>query len=263
MSIASCCTRMACPAAPGDRVAISGVTFKADAIVLDLNGGPFAKHRFLSHIQLNDMQVAQQGPTATGSRVTLIFEGGIPELTAAEVKALLDPVIDFRAKTSEEAYADTLSPKIREAVASHDVLVGMTKRMVLAAVGAPQSKTREHTVDGDENSPRYEEWIYGATPQPVRFVRFMGDRVVRLTVAELGKPLQIRDKNELGGETIPLLTRTVAAGDAQPDENGKRQAKLPTLMKPGEGTPVDAPGGSAPVIAQPPHMFAGEGASSR
>ena len=44
-------------AAPGDRVIITAMTIKGDRIIFDLNGGPYAKHRFLSHIQLNDNPV--------------------------------------------------------------------------------------------------------------------------------------------------------------------------------------------------------------
>jgi hypothetical protein len=232
-------------AGPGERVVISAVDFRPDRIILDFNGGPYAKHRFLSHIAVNDMQIAPQGPTATGCRVILIFEGGIPEISASEVKALLDPVVDFHAKTSEEAYADTMPPKVREAVAAHEVLVGMTKRMVLASMGAPNSKMRERADSTDENSPRYEEWIYGVVPQPTQFVRFEGDRVVRLEIAELGKPVEVRDKNELGGVTIAQDTRVISLGDPQPTVEGQR-GKAPTLRKPGEGS-VD-PNGMAPVV---------------
>ena len=256
-------------AGPGERVAITAVDFKPDRIVLDLNGGPYAKHRFLSHISLNDMAIAQRGADVYGCRITLVFEGGIPEISGAEVKALLDPVIDFHAKSSEEAYADTLPPIIREAVASHEVKVGMTKRMVLAAVGAPKSKTREHVDSEDDNSVRYEEWLYGETPQPIQFVRFKGDRVVRLEIAELGKPVEIRDKNELGN-AAPTLTnrRTVLLGDAQPNEEGKRPATAPSLKKPGEGS--DVPAGMGPVVipeskpaaaGSPPQRMQGDVAS--
>jgi len=37
-------------AAPGDRVAITTVTVKADRIIFDINGGPYLKHRFLRHL---------------------------------------------------------------------------------------------------------------------------------------------------------------------------------------------------------------------
>lgn len=223
-------------AAPGERVAITAVEFKPDRIILDFNGGPYAKHRFLSHIQLNDNPIAQQGPTATGCRITLIFEGGIPELSGSEVKALLDPLVDFHAKTSEEAYADTLPPKIREAVAAHEVIVGMTKRMVLASLGAPLSKNREHTNSTDDNSPRYEEWLYGEVPQPIRFVRFRGDRVVRLEIAELGKPIQIFEKPEIGPAQVSENVRVIASGDPQANEEGRRPGGAPTIRKPGEGS---------------------------
>ena len=160
-------------AGPGDRVAITGLKFKGDSIVIDLNGGPYAKNRILSHISINDNPLAVEGPTATGCRITLYFEGGIPEISAAEVKSLLDPLIDFKAKSSVEAYTNTLSPRVRAAVEEHEILVGMDRRMVLAALGAPISKHREHTAaDGDPNSPMYEEWLYGQTPQPIQFVRF-------------------------------------------------------------------------------------------
>jgi hypothetical protein len=111
----------------------------------------------------------------TGCRVTLVFEGGLPEVSAPEVKALLDPIIDFGVKTSAEAYADSLPPFLKDAIAKHDVLVGMDRKMVLAAMGEPQSKVRE-LVPGS-TTRRYEEWIYGQMPQTVRFVRFEGDRV--------------------------------------------------------------------------------------
>ncbi len=256
-------------AAPGDRIAITAVVFKPDRIILDLNGGPYAKHRFLSHIQLNDNPIAQRGAEATGCRITLVFEGGIPEISGAEVKALLDPVIDFHAKSSEEAYADTLPVKVREAVAAHEVLVGMTKRMVLAAMGAPKAKNREHSSSTDDNSPRYEEWIYGEVPQPVQFVRFRGERVMRLEIAALGKPLEIHDKIEVGPSVSAENRRAITLGDAQPNQDGKRTSTAPTLRKPGEGTA--APTGTGPVVlpdstkpttaGTPPHLQSAEQSS--
>ncbi len=221
-------------AAVGDRVEVSKLEFKPDRIVLDFNGGPYAKHRFLSHLSLNGMQVAQQGPIATGFRITLVFEGGVPEVSAAEIKALLDPVVDFKARSSAEAYADTLPPKVREAVEAHEILVGMNRRMVLAALGEPKTKHREH--EGGDEGKLYEEWIYGEPPHPTQFVRFQHDRVVRLEIAALGKPLEIREKNEVGGDAAPTLTaRTIVNGDqpGRPDGQGG-SAPPPTLRRPGD-----------------------------
>jgi len=233
-------------AAAGDRVQVTALEFKGDRIIVDLNGGPYAKHRFLSHISLNDMPLAQQGPAATGCRITLIFEGGVPEVTAAEVKALLDPVIDFRAKSSSEAYADTLPPKVREAVEAHEVLVGMTRRMVIAAMGEPKTKEREHASSEDPDSPIYEEWIYGDPPQPTQFVRFKNGRVARLEIAAIGKPIEVHDKNEMGADSEPTLqARTIVNGDVQATEDGDgRASSAPTLRRPGEvlDTPQAGPG---------------------
>lgn len=224
-------------AAPGDRVVITAILFKGDRIILDLNGGPYAKHRFLSHIQFNDNPVVQQPvEQPTGARVALVFEGHVPEISAPEVKALLDPVIDFGVKSSEQAYADTLPPALKDAIATHDVLVGMNHRMVLAALGSPESKIREHD-SGEANGARYEEWIYGHVPQTVRFIRFHGDRVSVVEIAELGKAIQIHRTDETGGYNSPDLTREVAMGDAVKKGEDAAPAPAPTLRKPGEPLP--------------------------
>jgi len=229
-------------AAPGDRVVITALNIKGDQIVLDLNGGPYAKHRFLSHVQLNNNPVvASNGERPMGSRVTLVFPGGIPDISAPEVKALLEPVVDFGVKSGDQAYADTLPPRLRDAIAAHEVLVGMNRRMVLAALGAPESKVREQE-SGDANGARYEEWIYGHVPQTVRFIRFVGDRVKVVEIAALGKPVEIHDKNELDGEEMPTNTRQIAMGDRTPGkegEDGSAPAAPPSLRLPGEAAPAN------------------------
>jgi len=224
-------------AGAGERVAITSLKVERDRIIIDVNGGPYAKHRILSHISINDMALAQTGPLATGSRITLVFEGGIPEVTAAEVKALLDPVIDFRARSAAEAYANSMAPVVRDAIESHTILVGMDQRMVLASLGAPKSKDREHTDSNDANSPVLEEWIYGEPPTPIQFLRFRNGRVVRLEIAAIGKPIEIHDRNEMGGSlNEPVLqARTILNGDLQRVPGGDLGSRRPpTLAKPGE-----------------------------
>lgn len=242
--------------AVGDRVVVTALIIKGDRIIIDLNGGPFAKHRFLSHVSLNDAPMAQPQQQATGSRVTLVFKQGIPEISAPEVKALLTPVIDFGAKTSADAYADTLPGPIKESVQAHEVLVGMDRRMVLASLGAPESKVREHASD-DADGPRYEEWIYGHVPQTVKFVRFNGDQVVMVKIAALGKPIEIHDKNEMGEYAPATETREIAMGDKNPDDH-EHPAPPPTLTNPGEKISVNQnnrvqypPPRPAPIPADP------------
>ena len=159
----------------GERVAITSLEFKPDRILVDLNGGPYAKHRFMRHIQIgmgpinSNPQGLNDGQEATGCRVTLLFEGGVPDLSAPEVKALLYPLVDFRVKSGNQAYADTLPEPIKQAIATHQLLVGMNRRMVLASLGSPENKVRESSESGEQ----YEEWIYGHQPQdsPFRAVR--------------------------------------------------------------------------------------------
>ena len=238
-------------AAPGDRIVITTVTVKDDRIVFDLNGGPYLKHRFLRHIDLNDVPIVpDDGAQVTGCRVTLLFEGGLPEVSAPEVKALLDPIIDFGVKTSAEAYADSLPPFLKDAIAKHDVLVGMDRKMVLAALGEPQSKVRE-LVPGS-TTRRYEEWIYGQMPQTVRFVRFEGDRVTELRIAALGKPIVIHDQNEMRGYLDPEDTHEIAMGDAKPGNGENGSAKPPTILKPGEAAPGSSKRVLLPVPASSP-----------
>ncbi|MDE1175365.1 MAG: hypothetical protein PW789_02030 [Edaphobacter sp.] len=224
-------------AAAGDRVVVTALDIKGDKIVVDLNGGPYAKHRFLSHVQFGNAPVAgNTGEQATGSRVTLVFPDGVPEISGPEVKALLEPVIDFGVKSSDQAYADTLPPRLRDAIAAHEVLVGMNHRMVLASLGAPENKIREQQ-SGDLNGARYEEWIYGHVPQTVKFIRFVGDHVSVVEIAAMGKPLEIHDKNELDGSETPTNTREIAMGDRQPGKEGEdttASTSPPSLRLPGE-----------------------------
>ena len=225
-------------ASPGDRVVITTVTFKADRIVLDVNGGPYLKHRLLRHIELNGSPVVvDNGEQVTGFRIALVFEGGIPDISAPEVKALLDPIIDFGVKTSGEAYADTLPPFLKQAVTQHDVLVGMNRKLVIAAMGAPQSKVRELVPGSD--SRHYEEWIYGRVPQTVRFVRFEGDRVTEVRIAALGQPIAVHTENEMQGFLDPEDTHELAMGDGKTtNPDGETRAAPPTLRKPGEPLPA-------------------------
>lgn len=239
--------------AVGDRVVVTALAIKSDRIVVDLNGGPHAHHRFLCHVSFGDEeQMGDPCPQATGSRVTLIFKQGVPEISAPEVKALLMPVIDFGAKTSADAYAESLPAPVRESISAHEVLVGMDRRMVLASLGAPESKVREHETE-QTDGPRYEEWIYGHVPQTVKFVRFNGDRVVLVKIAALGKPIEVHNQNEMGDFAPPPETREIAMGDGKPDH----AAPPPTLRAPGETMPsngtnrVQFPPPSRPVANAP------------
>lgn len=237
---------------PGDRVVISDVRIEHDKIILALNGGPDAKHRFLRHIEVGGgvgmtpvVQDNEQDPV--GSRLTLTFKDRVPELTGKQVEDLLAPLISFQVKTPIQAFTDTLPPALKAAILDHHVLVGMTTDMVLFALGKPERKVRE--MDGQNP---FEEWIYGKPPEDVQFVRINGNRVIRVEIAKMGKPPVIFDKDEVDGlmrtDGTPVIaasnTRTVLMGDVTRDPDKQAPAPPPSLRKPGETPPGQNPADS-------------------
>jgi len=186
-----------------------------------------------------------------GARLTLAFQGHVPELTGSEVKALLSPLISFDVKTPVQAFTDTLPTKLKDAILNHHVLVGMSTDMVLFAKGQPESKSRE--MDGQMP---FEEWIYGKPPHDVEFVRINGNRVIRLEVAKMGESPTIFTKDEVEGlmrtDGTPLeadaTPRTAKLGDVERDPNTQAPTAPPSLRKPGETLPADDNPSSAGVM---------------
>jgi hypothetical protein len=224
---------------PGDRVVITKFEVKPDRILFEFNDGPEKHHHILQHIEVGGMggmaPIAQDdGHVPIGSRMMLVFTKFVPEMTASQVRGLISPMIDFSLKTPVEAFADTLPPKLKGAVLNHEVLVGMNREMVIKAVGQPDQKVRE--MDGQ--TP-FEEWIYGEAPHEVQFVRFNGNRVIRLEIADVGQPPVIRDKDETDGYFAGQFVRQVRLGDAPPTAPNQEHAPAPapTLRQPGEKLP--------------------------
>jgi hypothetical protein len=228
---------------PGDRVVITKFEVRPDRIVFEFNDGPEKHHHILQHIEVGGMgggvPLAQDdGHVPIGSRMSLVFNKFVPEMNAAQLRSLIAPMIDFSLKTPVEAFADTLPPKLKEAVLNHDVLVGMNREMV---------------------------WIYGQPPHQVQFVRFNGNRVIRLEIADVGQPPVIRDKDETDGYFAGQFVHQVRLGDAPatgPNQE-KAPAPAPTLREPGEKLPdtvdkdhqlkpVQFPGDDKPKPIPPP-----------
>ncbi len=231
-----------------DRVMVTDVKIYPDKIVMELNGGPDHKHKYLRHISVGAggmmIPLAQDdGQEPQGVRLTLQFEKFVPEMTGTQVKELLAPLVDFKLKTPVQAYTDTLPDKLKEAILGHHVLVGMNQEMVIYALGKPDSKSRER-----EGDMPFEEWIYGQPPQDVEFVRFNGNRVIQVEDAKLGQPPIIRKTDEMGDywNTAPTQTANVheiKLGDTSAASLGQESARTapPSLRKPGEAAP-DQPG---------------------
>jgi len=229
----------------GERVVLTDVKIEKDRILLDFNGGPEHKHKWLRHIEIGmdpnmtTPVVNDSGQAPTGTRITLVFPHAVPDMTGMQVEALVKPIVDFNLKTPIQAYADTLPPWLRKSILDHHVLVGMNEDMVIAAVGRPREKIRER----DGQMP-FEEWLYGEPPDPTQFVRFNGNRVIRVEIAKVGEDPVIRTENEMGDywNTQPAQnTRIVKLGDNAPAQPGAETAprKPPTLRNPGETLPAD------------------------
>jgi hypothetical protein len=231
---------------PGDPAHISYVRIKDDHIHFDLNGGPIHRKKWYQHIEVsgnngtpvplsNDNSV--QNPH--GSYLDIYFDKYVPEMSAAQLRDLLYPVLDFNAKSKEEAYLDTVPPKVKEAIQAHHVLVGMNSEMVIHAVGKAPRKVREK--DGDSE---YEEWIYGQPPQDVDFVRIMGDEVVRVETMKVGGEKILRTEKEV------ILDKKDKDTEAKKDkEQEVRPPNAPSLRRPGEDS-EDVPkpdGGISPL----------------
>ena len=235
---------------PGDPAQISFVRIRDNYIHFDLNGGAIRRKKWYQHIEVSGtggtpVPLSQGDSTDNphGSYLDLYFDKYVPEMSAAQLRALLYPVLDFRARNKEEAYLDTVPPKVKEAIKAHYVLVGMNTEMVIHARGKPPKKVREK--DGETD---YEEWIYGEPPQDVDFVRIVGDEVVRVETMKVGGQKILRTEKEV---ILPKPDKDTEAKS----EQGDRPANAPTLRRPGEeqeDVPKPADGVSPVPVATPP-----------
>jgi hypothetical protein len=241
------------PAAkPGDKLQITNVVIKNDEIVFDINGGSKKKMHWYDHIEVGaagGMTPVHQekGVANPGCTLKLMFPKYVPEMTTADVKKLLEPVIDFSVKSPTQAYIDTLPPKVKDSIQNHQALVGMTKEMVIDALGRPPKRIREN--DGNQD---YEEWIYGEPPGDVQFVRFVNEEVVRVEHIQVGGDKVVKTAREIkvnpvtGQATVvdanAPQTAAAATADAAPTQTAeaKKPMKAPTLRRPGEEPEVGA-----------------------
>jgi sulfur carrier protein ThiS len=243
------------PAAkPGERVRISAVRFVHRGIIFDINGGPVKRKKWPDHINVGiggidprASQPRQIDPNAdltyNGSLVFLALKEDVALLTADHIKDLLSTVLDFKATNVAEAYQKSLPPLVAAAVKNHHVLVGMDKEMVTCAMGRPPRRLRESQEGQD-----YEEWIYGAPPRDVEFIRFVDDKVVRIEDMKVSGEKLVRTQDEVGGLNGSLdasaqkQTRPDSAAASQEEE--RRSA--PTLLRPGEASTNQGGGGRDP-----------------
>jgi hypothetical protein len=239
---------------PGDPAHISFVQIKSDHIHFDLNGGPIHRKKWYERVQISgangtpvETSANESQTNPHGTYLDVYFDKYVPEMTARQLRDLLNPVLDFNARNKEEAYLDTVPPKVKEAIQAHHVLVGMNTDMVLHAKGKAPKKVRER--DGETE---YEEWIYGDPPQDVDFVRIVGDEVVRVETMKVGGQKIVRTEKEV------ILEKPDKNTEAKQED---RPANAPSLRRPGEdseGAPKPSDGvnplppAAPPEIPQPP-----------
>src|SRR5579862_1005160 len=242
---------------PGDPTHITYVRIHDDHIHLELNGGPVHRKKWYQRIEISGSSGAPMSPGSDepiqnphGSYLDIYFAKYVPEMTAAQFRDVLLPALDFKAKSKEEAYLDTVPPKVKEAIKAHHVLVGMNSEMVIHALGKPPKKVRER----DGETP-YEEWIYGQPPQDVDFVRIVGDEVIRVETMKVGGQKIVRTDKEV------ILPKPDKDEEAKREKEEERPPNAPSLRRPGEDPenvpkPADGvnpmPPASPPTIPQAP-----------
>ena len=232
---------------PGDPAHISFIRIKDDHIHFDLNGGPIHRKKWYQHIEISGsggtpvpLSNDQQTDNPHGSYLDIYFNKYVPEMSAAQLREILLPVLDFNARNKEEAYLDTVPPKVKEAIKAHHVLVGMNTEMVLHAMGKAPKKVREK--DGDTD---FEEWIYGQPPQDVDFVRIVGDEVVRVETMKVGGQKIVRTEKEV------ILEKPDKDTEAKKEQED-RPANAPSLRRPGEDSEEVPNPANGPTPLPPP-----------
>ena len=224
-------------ARPGERVQITDVQIRDKSIYLELNGGAVKKAKWYQRIAVGgiggDSAIANapDNSKALGTSITVEFKHHVPEMTAAELKAILSPLLDFTVKSAAQAYAESLPKNVQDAIKEHRILVGMNKEMVTYSVGRPPQRIRERDSDGKE----YEEWIYGKSPADVQFVRFEGDLVSQLKIMKVDGEKIVKTEPEVKLEE-PKLAKV------EEDQPLPRPADAPTLRRPGEAPGVQSDG---------------------
>jgi hypothetical protein len=248
----------------GDKVQITAIAFHEKSITLQINGGPKKKSKWYQHISVGvGGSGGMYSPTddssqdrATGAEMTLQFTKDVPEMTAEELRKLLSPVLDFAVKSAAQVYAETLPPKIRDAIKNHEVLVGMNRDMVVMAKDRPPQKNREK----DDKGKDYEEWIYGAPPQDVIFVRFYGDEVTQVKTARVSGQVEVKTEKEVdvkdGVASLAVLQASNSPQDAKKaPEEAPQPTHRPSLRRDGEQPDTEilrAPNGQT-TQTQPSH----------
>lgn len=180
----------------GDLVQVTKVEIEKDKIVLQINDGLNVKGKWYERIEggagsgNRTVPLSRNTTRSAGTTIAVVWPGRVPPVTTADVKKILQPVLDFEKRSATENYFDSLPPEIQEAIKAKRAEVGMDRDQVVMALGRPRDRLRE-SEDGVET----EDWIYGHPPGKITFVTFANGKVIKVKDAYAG----------LGGSTAPPL----------------------------------------------------------
>ena len=171
----------------GKVVTVTSLSFSDDKIEVELDGGGKNKKNFLDRIQVgvgtgntnthpvgNDDKIKK----AKGSKIILRFEKKVPpDLTAEQLKKVLDPILDFNKRSFMKTGIDALPPEFQDAVKAKEARIGMDRSTVIMALGRPDQKVREA-----KNGAMSEQWIYYLRGVRTLFVTFEDDSLGSVVV---------------------------------------------------------------------------------
>jgi hypothetical protein len=170
-------------ASQGDTVQITGLEFRSQEVILQINGGSKKHFNWRQHLQVGiggvDPTPPPTAPVVQVTGATLILDYGrpVPDMSPDDLKHDLSVLLDFSKQHSAAVnWIDTLPKQFQDAIKDHHAVVGMDQEMVIAAMGRPGQKVRERSPEGNET----EDWIYGNPPARTTFVTFAGDTVIRV-----------------------------------------------------------------------------------
>jgi hypothetical protein len=174
-------------ASQGDTVQITSIEFRADQIVVRINGGGKKHFHLRDHLQVGmggmstpppqQMQQSYAQQELPGATLVLDYGRNVPDMSPDDLKRDLAVLLDFSQQHSAAVnWIDTLAPQFQQAIKDERAVVGMDSEMVLAAMGRPEHKVRERDTEGNDT----EDWIYGTPPSRTTFVTFEGNTVIRV-----------------------------------------------------------------------------------
>ncbi len=175
------------PAAkPGDKIQITKITFQGDKLLFDINGGLTSGRKWYDHIQggiggapvgdpgMDGGMMPTSGSPTFGTYIAIDFGKPMENLTSAQIKKMLSPIMDFDLHSAATLYTDAISPEMKKAIADKRVTVGMTRDQVKMILGQSEHHGRETTKDGLDT-----EWMqFGKPPGKITFVTLANNKVI-------------------------------------------------------------------------------------